>query len=447
MRILIAVHGYPPTHYGGAERRAERTARGLKARGHDVRVLCIESVTDSASALRWEDQVQDDIPVRRLFFNLGASPDPFRWSYDNPDIRTAFEMLLQEWSPDVMHLFSGYLMSSSVVRGAAAHRIPVVISLTDYWWLCHRINLLRTDGTRCTGPTPIDCARCQAETFRRYRLPGQLWPGVTQKVWHAISPTSKLGEQLGMPEQIHRAAILRETLRLADVLIAPSQYLANTYIRHGIDPARIKVWRQGVERDHCLLRTSDPALRVGYLGQMKEHKGVHLLLDAWSKLRSPRPRRLALYGSATGEELYAQRLRTMLHPLKDAAWKGSFKGAEVWEILANLDVLVVPSRWVENSPNSILEAQAVGVPIVGSNLGGIAELVQHEYNGLLFAVDNAADLARQLQRLLDEPDLLPKLWQARPPFLSHEDSLDQLDGLYPELLTHSHNALLVREAA
>ena len=153
MRILIAVHGYPPAHSAGAERRAERTARGLAARGHQVRVVCVETLADAAPGLRWQDSVEGGVQVRRLYCNFSDASDARRWSYDNPLIGAAVADLLDEWRPDVLHLFSGYLMSASTVEAAAARGVPVVVSLTDYWWLCHRINLLRSDGTRCPCPS------------------------------------------------------------------------------------------------------------------------------------------------------------------------------------------------------------------------------------------------------------------------------------------------------
>jgi glycosyltransferase involved in cell wall biosynthesis len=77
--------------------------------------------------------------------------------------------------------------------------------------------------------------------------------------------------------------------------------------------------------------------------------------------------------------------------------------------MAGLDVLVVPSRWYENSPNVILEAQAFNVPIVATGLGGMAELVRDEIDGLLFELNNAQDLARQLQRTFEDRELLSRL--------------------------------------
>jgi glycosyltransferase involved in cell wall biosynthesis len=188
-------------------------------------------------------------------------------------------------------------------------------------------------------------------------------------------------------------------------------------------------------------------LRVGYIGQIKRHKGVDLILEAWAYLHGDHPRELRLYGSAAGEEAYAQQLREQMRGLANVEWKGAFQGEQVWHVLADLDVLVVPSRWVENSPNVILEAQAVGVPVIGSNLGGVAELVQHERNGLVFQVDDARDLARQLQRLLDEPALLSRLQSAATAFRTFDQEVCQLVELYAELASSSQKRLFAHSAS
>jgi glycosyltransferase involved in cell wall biosynthesis len=435
MRIMIAVHGYPPDQFGGAERRAERTARAMAARGHEVTVFCIQTDNADHPDLRTHDVLIDGIRVRRVAFNGGANPDPFRWSYDHPELGAALADLIAEARPQVMHLFSGYLLGASAIDAAVEYDVRVIVELTDYWWHCHRINLLTPLGERCDGPSPVRCTRCYAEQQRRFRLPTHLAPGVTNQLWSAIKPETMLGDLLGMPAQEQRARRLHAALEQAAMLIAPSQYLADFYVRHGAHPEQIRVWRQGVELDYCRLRTRSETLRVGYIGQVKPHKGVDLILRAWSLLHGTQPRQLDIYGSAEGDPRYHQQIEHDIGLLHDAAWRGAFRGPQVWEVLAQLDVVVVPSRWVENSPNSILEAQAVGVAVVGSNLGGIAELVRHNHNGLLFAVDDAQDLARNLQRLLDEPDLLARLRKNALPFLSHTAAMDRLEHLYEETIS------------
>lgn len=437
MRILIAVHGYPPKHNGGAERRAERTARALAAQGHAVRVLCVESIVEAPTQPPCDERAQDNVRVHRLALCAFDNTTHFEFSYDNPQTGNTLRELIDEWQPDVLHLYSGYLLTASVVRVASEQNVPVVISLTDYWWICQRINLIRTDGTRCDGPTPVGCARCHAEETRRFRLPAKIFPWGMDQFWRAVARVPMLAKQVGVPAQITRAETLMRCLGLAQAIISPSQFLANQYIVHGAPSERIRVWRQGVQLDRCELRKASPRLRVGYLGQIKPHKGVDLLVDTWTQLRGTRARELRIYGSALGEESYARRLREQTHRLNNVVWMGEIHGTQVWQALADLDVVVVPSRWVENSPNTILEAQAVGVPVIGSNLGGVAELVQHERNGLVFQVDDARDLARQLQRLLDEPALLSRLRNADTVFRTFDQEVHQLLELYAELASSS----------
>jgi len=430
LRLLLVVHGYPPTFKAGAELRAQRTARGLVVRGADVRVLCVESTRARGHATGEEDREEDGVQVRRLYLDLDAVPDPFKWSYDNPRIGSATAQIIEEWKPSILHLYSGYLTSSSVIQAATSFGIPTVVSLTDYWWLCHRTTLVRSNGTRCDGPTPERCAGCFREGRRRHRVASKLWPTGTQLIWRltdAVQGSASLTHR-----QRDRAQTLTSTLHDVSAMIAPSQHLADRYIENGIEGSRIRVWRQGVDA-RLVPAVSSPDLRVGYLGQMKRHKGVHTLLEAWALLRGNRRRRLMLYGSADGEPAYGLQLEKMLEQLPDASWNGQFGAGELWNVLANLDVLVIPSRWAENSPNVILEAQAAGLPVIGTRLGGIPELVQHNRNGLLFTVDDPRDLAAQLQRVLDEPELLPFLRARALTVRSVDEEVDQICELYTDL--------------
>ena len=430
LRLLLVVHGYPPTFKAGAELRAQRTARGLVARGADVRVLCVESTRAKGHATGEEDREEDGAQVRRLYLDLDAVPDPFKWSYDNPRIGAATARIIEEWKPSILHLYSGYLTSSSVIRAATAQNVPTVVSLTDYWWLCHRTTLVRSNGTRCDGPTPDRCAGCYREGRRRHRVASKLWPAGAQMVWR-LTDTLQGAASLTNRQQ-DRADTLKDALHDVSAMIAPSQHLADRYIENGVDGTKIHVWRQGVDA-RPLPSVPSPDLRVGYLGQVKRHKGVHTLLDAWALLRGNRGRQLVLYGSADGEPAYGLQIERMLEQLPGAVWNGHFEASELWRVLANLDVLVIPSRWAENSPNVILEAQAAGVPVIGTRLGGIPELVEHNRNGLLFTVDDAKDLASQLQRTLDEPELLPLLRAEALSVRTVDEEVDQICELYTRL--------------
>lgn len=212
MRILVVAHGYPPNHRAGTELRAERRVKGLQQRGHDVAVLAVESASSRETKFQWSDGIQDGTFVRRLYYHLGSAPDPFGWSYDNPEITRALDELVSSWHPGIVHVFSGYLVGKSVTRVTKTHRLPLVISLTDYWWLCHRINFVRSNGQRCEEASPVACARCKAEVQRRYRLPAQVAGFVTDRVWDALSNNPTLARTAGIAEQEGRSAELLEAL-------------------------------------------------------------------------------------------------------------------------------------------------------------------------------------------------------------------------------------------
>jgi len=422
-RLLVCVHGYPPQASAGAELRAARTASSLAARGLDVCALAFGS--RQAGALRRHDQVQDGVRVRRLSGDPVMGQEPFEASYDNRAIGQAVRNALAEWQPHLVYLFSGYLMSSSVVAAARDSGTPAVVNLTDYWWLCHRITLLLNDGSRCAGPSESGCARCLAESRRRWRLPAAAAPALARAFWGAATRVPFCQRGLGVGRVRRRADVLSRSMRDVSAFISPSQYLAGFYVEHGADPGRMHVVRQGVEVGKRQPRIPSEELRFVFAGQVKAHKGVAVLLDAWSMLTGPRPRRLILYGSAAGEEPFGDRVQARVARLPGVEWRGTYGPGEVWRALAGADAVIAPSLWVENSPNIILEAQASGAPVVGSDIGGVAELVRHDHDGLLFRTGDAAALARQLQRLLDDPGLADRLSRNVPPPRSTDTELDE----------------------
>ena len=103
--------------------------------------------------------------------------------------------------------------------------------------------------------------------------------------------------------------------------------------------------------------------------------------------------------------------------------------------MQEVDVGVGPSLWYENSPNVILEAFAHRTPVIVSDLGGMAELVEEGVDGLRFPVGEAGALARCFQRLLTEPDLLVRLQAGVRPVKSTAGEMDELEALYHQVLS------------
>lgn len=438
MNILIGVHHFPPDYQEGAEQRAWRTAKALMSRGHHVRAICVERINATATpgqpGLTWRDDVHDEVPVRRLSFNLAAAPDRARFEYDNPWIGEHLRHYLQEINAtdphgpiDLFHLVSGYLMTGSTLRVAQEMGIPTVVSLTDFWFLCPRIQMLRSDGVRSQLPIdPVRCARCLAEEQRRYALPAKILPEAwVQAYWKGQT------HRVGHIER--RAAFLRDTLNQVNAIISPSKFLRQMFIDGGVDPKRIIYSRQG--RDFAQLsaaelqKTPSTELRLGVVGKVTRQKGTHIAVEAMKFLKGL-PVSLHIFGNISHDLDYVAEIRDAIKHDERIHLEGPYLPKDLTQVMRALDATVVPSVWYENSPNVILEAQAHKTPVLASNLGGMAELVQHNQNGLCFEVENAADLARQIRRLLDEPKLLAQLRAGIGPVKSVRQEMDELEQIY-----------------
>jgi len=415
VRILIAVHGFPPTHTAGAERQAERMARWLIGSGHEVEVFAVEKVDEPH--FRVETAQQDGLTIHRLYYDVGAGDDPFRASYDNPQIGVALRTVLTNRAFDVVHLISGYLLGSQIISTAKEMRLPVVVSPMEFWFLCARLNLMHATGELCIGPeSDQKCMRCLMEDKRRYRRPAEIAPGLMNAFW-ALAQHMPFTQNTTQAVA-HRRVHLQHTLNSADLVICNSQFLIRKFREFGFNTEKFHFIRQGLTTSvdqKPAANASAGTFRLGYIGQMKKHKGVDLLIDAViSLLDAGKDVSLDLWGDETEEPAYTQMLKQRSTPYPVIRWNGRYVGAKVWDVIGGFDVLVAPSRWYENSPNVILEAFEMGCPAIVTDLGGMAELIEHEKNGLVFELNSVSSLRHQIERLLSEPDLLKRLQNGIP---------------------------------
>ncbi len=453
MKILLVTHHFPPRYWGGGELRTYETARWLQRQKHQVLVVCIESITDGdGRALRYvEDQfpVSEDEPeirVRRLFFNLGASPDPFLYSYANPLIGRHLRELIEDEQPDLLHLIGGYLVSSSALQAARECGIPALVTLLEFWFLCPTNILLRGDGSLCGGPFDlVDCARCVRDSKRRYRIPDQQFPSASRAFWHWVASQPGLGRALGLTTLVdqlgQRRAMLFEALVNCDAIISPSQFVIDVFTANGVPAEKIHLIGHLAQQAPLTARWGkrpSDVLRFGYLGQIIKMKGVDVLIEAFMRIE---PRRAApilkIYGNLNASPGFGRALQARARGNPNIIFGGTYDREQVYEVLEDLDVLIFPSIWYENAPRVIREAFETGTPVVATNLGSAAEYISHNVNGLLFERGDAADLARQMQRLVDDPALVSQLRAGIPRVKPVEQEMSELLQVY-------HNVLATR---
>ena len=186
-RILLTIHHYPPRRVGGAELEARRLAQWLSAKGVAVRVVCIENLSRGPqTTLAFVDELDGAVQVWRIDLTIAESEDLALW-HNSPLLRAHLDELMACWRPQLAHVMSGYLMGAAPFDAAQKHHLPVVVTLLDFWFLCPTIQLLRGDGSLCSGPEAVECARCLYDERRIFRTIDQRAPQVMQAFWYAAA--------------------------------------------------------------------------------------------------------------------------------------------------------------------------------------------------------------------------------------------------------------------
>jgi glycosyltransferase involved in cell wall biosynthesis len=257
-----------------------------------------------------------------------------------------------------------------------------------------------------------------------------LW-GVAKHIPFAVAQTAAVAQ---------RRETLMEAIGAVDIVICPSHFLMNKFKEYGFDMRKAEYLLYGIkqpspeQRQMAIQKRQDGKLRVGYIGQIKIHKGVELITNAvMPLLDADYSLTLNLWGTKKGADDYGSELEAQTAGYEGIKWSGAYNADQLWDVLSEFDVLVVPSRWYENSPTVILEAFAMGIPVIATRLGSMPELVKHEECGLLFEKDNTEDLRAQIKRLLDEPDLLWRLREAIPLVPTIDDEVGAFYAHYQQL--------------
>lgn len=442
MKLLFLTNGFPPRHTAGTENYTAGVAHALAQAGHQVQVICIGDWDRGSQPLNGLTQTEDPgdgVVVTRLDVNWQAGPDPNRYLYDNPLIAAQVAALLDAARPDLVHITSCATLSASVIRTVAARRLPLIVTLTDFWFICPRITLLHASGAVCSGrKTPWQCLTCLLWHEKAYRLPSRVLPAPLLRpllTWCSRQPwLSRLRGLRGLAlDMANRQATLPPLLAQADCLISPSHFLAAVHQSCGVR-APFQIVEHGHDLGWTAHLTPRPAhqrpLVIGFVGQIAPVKGVHILIEAAARLPDPGAVRIEIWGDLDKIPAYRAQLQALAAPLPHIEFRGRFERAQIAAVFSRFTALAVPSLWYENNPLVIQEAFAAGVPVIASAQGGMAEFVAHERSGLLFAPGQPAALAAAIQRLQQEPDLLPRLRRGLPAVKTVEAEVQELLAIY-----------------
>ncbi len=439
MKLTLVVHQFLPRYFTGTEQYVYAVAKAMQARGHDVEVFALEPDFSYRKPTYCEERdVFDGIPVVRTWFWYCIDRDYDQMDYRNPLVAARFASYLAERSPDVVHFFHVRYLGSALIAEARAQQVPSVVHLMDFWFLCPAIVLRRSDGSLCEGPPAggRGCIDCQNPP-----LAAELEARDIDAELGAVAPLAPRN-CTSLPSPTHRAltwmerpALLRQHLLLANRIVAPSRFLRSMFAKNGIPEERIDVLAYGLSEQRLAAcraarkpRAPGMPLRCTYMGSIAEYKGVDVAVDA--VLGSKAAVQLSVYGRLQDFADYSGPLVERSRHDPRIRFPGPFAGTQLGEVLAETDVLVVPSRWYENTPFVLLEAFAAGVPVLAADLGGMREIVRDGQNGELFAPDDPADLRRRLERLATEPERLSRYAQGIEPPKSMAQNACEIEALY-----------------
>lgn len=420
MKIAIFVHCFFPEHFYGTETYTLSIATNLMALGHSVTVVAAVFPGEPRRDLEVSSTTYSGVEV--VLIDKNHFPHRrVRDTYYQPEIGNVLRSVLTRLQPDVIHVTHLINHTALLLDLAREMGIPTVATLTDFYGFCFTNKLEDAKGQLCSGPSRdrSNCVACYLKVagtthitnpllvWLRNRLPLPFFSRVL--VWAdqlGLLPIRDLANVIG--DLRERPELLLERYnRVYHTVIAPTTFLAKAYLANGLQvPIRTCWFGVDIERDPKPVRSLGAPLRVGYIGQLADHKGVDLLVQAFEGLQPCRAE-LAIYGPLDQDPIYARRLQDLAGP--QVGFFPTFPPEQMAAVMREMDVLVIPSRWYENSPLVLINALATHTPVVVSRVEGMTEFLEEGRNGFSFVRGSSEDLERVLRLFLADPGLAASL--------------------------------------
>lgn len=403
--VLFVLHQFFPYFPTGVERATQNLAIQLRKLGWGTTVLSappLDHSNEEPATYSYEGtEVLQPRPARLT--------DPIPPAHFHEPTANLIRETIQSVRPQVMHLMHAmyYPEAPGVAREMG---IPVLIHLHDYWFACPRINALRLDGSICENSEKgLYCSNiCR----------------------------------VGAPEGGDRHFWAAKELEVADSVIVPTNFVKEFFASHGFQTDDWIVVQAGV--DYSKLNSTHHAdaestadectspMRVRFLGTCLRHKAPHLLIRAVREIPDAELA-VSIHGHCYHETDYMEQLRSDAAGDERISFEGMYSHEELGQLLDQSDLVVVPSVWNETQSLIVLSALAAGVPVVASDLGGMAEIIRVSGGGYLFPAGDPVELARILHDCAKNRDTLTELRSKiiKPEPIEHEAFL--IERLYTSI--------------
>jgi glycosyltransferase involved in cell wall biosynthesis len=385
-RILVAAHNHPALHPGGTEIFAHDLFRAYQRAGHEA--LFLGATNQTHRQVRPGTSFQAIGPEGDEVLLWSGHFDRFFMSQiDLYGVVPDLTELLRDFRPDVVHIHHLLLLGAEfphIVRRTLPD-CRIVMTLHDYYPLCHHDGLMvRTSGKElCHKSSPDRCHSCFKD--------------------------------IPLDRFVLREQHLKALLRTVDRFISPSQFLRQRFIDWGLNGDQIDVIANGLPPRDAPSRKGQPDNDrpvFGYFGNLNPWKGTSVLLEAARQLIDEGLRfELRVHGGAPfqADSFKDEIARLFKKTAPSVQQRGAYRREDIGDLIAAVDCTIVPSIWWENAPLVIGEAQSQRKPVIASNIGGMAEMVQDGVNGITVSPNDPRALAAAMRRMAESPDLRRRL--------------------------------------
>ncbi len=382
MNIIYAIHQFFPDFYTGTERVALNLAKQMQRMGHNIRIITYDvkaskdGYQDLTDKVVWREYVYSGVPVTAVRHRDGQ-PSSSVILKDEALLKGLRELLVRQ-AVDLIHIFHPMTLSP-LAEVAVENDIPMVLTLTDFWLMCPRTNLLTNDNGQCMGPgKSVKCVR----------------DGCLGEDWQEFAQT--------------RYDNAKKLVESVDVVVGPSEFLISVFNLNEFTGQAIRLVRHGVDYKVVFpsTRQYDKTSEVtfGFLGTIHPIKGVDLLAAAWSEVEE-RNARLNIYGEEF-DAGYLGYIKNLVKGDERVTFKGKYEYEDIKDVMEEVDVVVIPSIVFESSSLVLSLALASKKAVIAPNIGGPMESIDNGINGYTVSPGDLRGLQQIISRIAKNPSIL-----------------------------------------
>ncbi|MCW3103105.1 MAG: hypothetical protein JWO09_1545 [Bacteroidetes bacterium] len=381
MKIIKIIHGYPPFYNAGSEVYSQSICEEL-SKNNQVFVFTREENPYLPDFTIRKEQINENLVI--YLANMAQGKDGFRHN----ELDFIFSNLLNEIQPDVAHIGHLNHLSTGFVDVLKSKNIPIVFTLHDFWLMCPRGQFLQRNFGNPNHHQLCDKqenTKCATNCYNAY---------FTGQDENKEADVSFWSNWIG-----NRMQETKDIINKVDLFIAPSKYLKKRYVEEfSVKENKMYYLDYGFPLQYLnptKKKEDTEVFTFGYIGTHIPAKGVNILIEAFLKLKGQTSLKIWGWKDQRATKELIEKAKSLGLPIE---FRGEYVNKNLAdEVFSQVDCIVVPSIWGENSPLVIHEAQACHIPVITANYGGMAEYVEHKTNGLLFEHRSSNSLSEQMQ--------------------------------------------------